>query len=176
MNTELNICGQCLKPIRSTATWEPRPGARFVEPATAQDVEAIRFWLHGLDDGELLPVRGRDHVRDDATLNPVGLSQWEFGVACKYRRRLFLLWGAVVESYLIDGCDFINLLHFEVISQPLCEPLPSSRMTSIVLSHGFCPEEGPHYLLICTLRIFLRACGYDVITPDFRPRQDMAAP
>jgi hypothetical protein len=98
---------------------------------------------------------------------------WEYGVALKQGRRLFLLWASIVESYLIDGCDYINQLHFHAEqdgSVPMEEAAVSPRAAVVVLSHGFSDIVGPAYALIQCLAGFLRANGYQVIIPDYRPR------
>jgi hypothetical protein len=101
---------------------------------------------------------------------------WEYGVALKQGRRLFLLWESTVESYLIDGCDYIDQLHFHedqdslTASEDVAGALSLPPAAVVVLSHGFSDIVGPAYALIQCLAGFLRANGHRVVVPDYRPR------
>ncbi len=155
--------------LRTTNKWQPSESSEFFVPETDDECNQIRQWIHSLPDGSLLPVRGRDNARND-TGEILHFTPWEFGILSKMKRRIFLLWSETVESYLIDGCDFSNLLHIECSRPAAPEDAPVNKKLTVILSHGFSEVDGPDYPLICTMRIFLRYQGYDVITPDFRSR------
>ncbi len=167
----LSIRDYCVRTLRSTDVWQADADGHFLEPQTALEVEEIRSWVHSLSDGEVLRVRGRDFQRSEDSQQVTGYTSWEFGVAIKIQRRLFLLWEAVVESYLVDGCDFMVLLQIQCTNQSSIhgnEAMP--RAIKVILNHGFSPDYGPQYALVCTLVVFLRAKGFEVIVPDFRSR------
>lgn len=163
--------------------------SRYLQPQSPEEAVALRDWLHTLPDGAILPVRGRDRVAGEYHDAELGESEgahasdppppladvftpWEYGVVLKHARRLFLLWEAVVESYLIDGCDYIDQLHFHEDQRQGAPPAtaPTAPRAVVVLSHGFSDEVGPNYALVQCLAGFLRANGYRVIVPDYRPR------
>jgi hypothetical protein len=143
--------------------------SQYFIPAESLDVDLIRQWLHGLSNGKIISCRGRDIIRDgEGVAN--SFTNWEIGYAVKMNRRLFLLWDTEVESILIDGCHFLDQLHFEChvdIPAPLVTS-PSSRV--VIVCHGFCFEDGPNYLFVSALTSALKVAGYHVLVPDFRPR------
>ena len=177
----LSVNGKLIKPIASTERWHPNESCQFFSPQLHEDVDILKAWISSLPDGELLPVRGRDHLRDENFTPTETYSPWEYGIALKMKRRLFLMWHEIVESYLLDGCDFMNLLHIECTDYSdnkasSCVPVFPKQNMFIILNHGFSDIDGPHYPLICTLTRFLQYHGYSVITPDFRPRYSTLNP
>lgn len=146
----------------------PSPSSNYFVPNGPQ-IDILREWIHSLPNGKILSCRGRDIIRDDDGIS-TSFTDWEIGYAIKMNRRLFLLWDTEVESVLIDGCNFLDQLHFEYVTE-----LPSSISFApnnrvVVVCHGFCYEDGPNYLFVSTLTSALKAAGYRVIVPDFRPR------
>eukprot|EP01038_Epipyxis_sp_PR26KG_P007674 gene7674-10443_t len=171
----------------------------FYEPQSTNydQIIQLRDWVYGLLDGSILKVRGRDltHVHDDMisvnimerlgpidTNNPL-FTEWEYGIAVKFERVLFLLWPEKVERYSIGSIDYINLLHFAAYSSECEESLIEIQHNSksieaaidnsdtIILCHGFSPEQGPNYPLIKLLIVWLLGFQnkrWNVIIPDFR--------
>ena len=48
----------------SDCRWAPSSEDVYYVPDSDEAGTVVRDWVHGLDDGELLPVRGRDAVGD----------------------------------------------------------------------------------------------------------------
>jgi hypothetical protein len=143
--------------------------ANYFIPQQTEEVDLIRQWLHSLENGKILSCRGRDPIREeDGTVS--SFTNWDLGYAVKMNRRVFLLWDTEVESVMIDGCNFLDQLHFEYhLEDPIPVSLPPSDRV-VMICHGFCFEHGPNYLFLSALSSALRAAGYRVIIPDFRPR------
>lgn len=146
----------------------------FFEPLDVEEAFALKNWCHALSDGDIVRVRGRDSisVTDE---NTVIYEDWENGYAIKMGNRFFLLWNKEVESLLIDGCNLLEQLHFQCTPSGCNLSLEDCRdkrtkISTIVLCHGFCEEDGPNYQLILILKNTLVAAGHHVIVPDFRPR------
>ena len=167
----ISLRGSVLSILQTTSKWQPVESSEFFIPETDEECCQIRQWIHTLPDGSLLPVRGRDYDRGDSG-DILHFTNWEFGILSKMKRRVFLMWAETVESYLIDGCDFGQLLHIECTRSAVLEEAPKTlnKNITVILSHGFSEEDGPNYPLICTMSTFLRYQGYEVITPDFRSR------
>jgi hypothetical protein len=144
----------------------------FLEPTNADEADALRHWSHSLRNGDIVRVRGRDCIAYSGDNLPV-YEPWGYGLALKMGSRFFLLWDSEVESILIDGCNFMHQLHFEcrpILNLPTSDITLPHRSLTVVLCHGFCPEDGPHYALMCVLKHALTSAGYRVIIPDFRQR------
>lgn len=143
--------------------------SNYFIPRNTQEIDILRDWIHSLQNGKILCCRGRDIIRDDDGI-PSSYTNWETGYAVKMNRRLFLLWDTEVESVLIDGCNYLDQLHFtSILELPL--PVPNhSKNRVIIVCHGFCFEDGPNYLFVSALTSALKVAGYRVIIPDFRPR------
>jgi pimeloyl-ACP methyl ester carboxylesterase len=114
--------------------------------------------------------------KEDEPLPELRFSNWEYGVALKYHRRVFLLWKEAVESCLIDGLNLMQQLHVAL-------PPPDASHTQeeesafdgttdpskvVLLAHGFSDAVGPGYPLMCVLRHMIRRKGWSVVVPDFR--------
>jgi hypothetical protein len=169
----LSIQGNTITTISSPESWEPSLTSEFIVPSNDEEFEQIKNWTLQLSDGEMVPLRGRDIIRDE-NMSFMNFSEWEYGIGIKLNRRIFLLWGSRVESVLIDGCDYVNQLHYEMnrkYDNILLESAQSiSSNLTIILSHGFSFTDGPNYALIRVLSNILRKHGYSLIIPDFRPR------
>jgi hypothetical protein len=132
---------------------------------------SFKNWSLSLSDGELLHVRGRDVSRgEDGAVS--GFTEWESGLALKSEDSFFFLWRNLVEKLKIKNINFYEQLHFECSASVSNDSLAISgkSLPTIVLCHGFCPESGPNYPLICVLSLLLRSCGFVVAVPDFRER------
>lgn len=141
----------------------------FYTPSDSHDFETIRDWLHSLRNGKLIYCRGRDIVRNDEGIFE-SYTNWEYGYALKMNRRLFFMWDNDVESIMIDGCNFLEQLHFECFETPPIYHSMNFSNRVLVLCHGFCFEHGPNYPFIAALTSALSTLGYRVLIPDFRPR------
>ena len=157
----------------NAAVWPAKPDSlAYFEPSNEEEANILRNWCHSVTDGELLRVRGRDWVEEgDVRV----LGAWAYGLALKQGRRFFLLWETEVESVLVDGINYRDQLHFECMDHtsmvwPVSAVESCDKRTTVILCHGFCEENGPHYALIQVLRHALTSCGYELVVPDFRPR------
>jgi hypothetical protein len=146
------------------------PCHKYYEPISTDEVDTLRSWIHSLDDGKILYARGRDICRNSEG-NFADFSAWETGLVLKFRRRLFLLWEDYVESILIDGCNFLDQLHFDTIEEFVDDSCPTEfDHKRIVLCHGFCYDDGPNYAFLKALGSSLSTIGFHISIPDFRPR------
>lgn len=157
-------------PLYDFDSWPPNAESSFFEPANDGEATEVRAWAHGLSDGALFPVRGRDLLNPETLESELG--PWEYGIALKYKRRLLLLWPTAVESCLIDGVNFVAQLHVTLLQPPVItgEAIPCAEINLLALAHGFSPEDGPHYALCSALQDLVRAVGgWTLVVPDFRP-------
>eukprot|EP00457_Paulinella_chromatophora_P011139 gb/GEZN01011265.1/.p1 GENE.gb/GEZN01011265.1/~~gb/GEZN01011265.1/.p1 ORF type:complete len:358 (+),score=27.46 gb/GEZN01011265.1/:64-1137(+) len=166
--------------------WLPGAHDEFFAPELTtqgcQQVGLIKEQLHAVRDGVRFAVRGRDYGplrRDDAGMPSRLFSKWEYGVAQKMGQRLHFLWrDGETEDFLIDGIDYIHLIHFRLSGPPI-ESKHSARSVMgttavstdnfVVIAHGYSPQPGPNYPLIRTLERVARKAGWSVVVPDFRP-------
>ena len=145
----------------------------YFSPSLLEEIDLLRSWLHSLENGKLIYCRGRDILRNEEGIFE-SFSNWEYGYALKMNRRLFFLWEKDVESLLIDGCNFLDQLHFECSETlPIYHSINFFNRT-VVVCHGFCYENGPNYPFIAALTSALATIGYHVIIPDFRPRYSIS--
>lgn len=178
----LHINGCTINTARGPNDLFERDLKTYFEPPFDFDViESLKAWSLSLVDGALIQVRGRDISRgEDGAIR--GFTEWEEGLALKTEDSFFLLWGHLVEKLQIKSINFYEQLHFqcspdcsdlvneESANIASCDVLKQKHLPIIVLCHGFCPESGPHYALICALGELLQTSGFVVIVPDFRER------
>lgn len=145
--------------------WYPTDEDIFYEPQELSDAEKVGKFLHFLPDGTCLPMRGRDWQSVD-TFTP-----WSYGVAIKNGSRLFFLYeSGDIESFLVCGVNYLELVHF-IFPRPRARfslPLPDSDHV-VVISHGWSEIAGPDYPFIRTLQSVAASMKWKVIIPDFRP-------
>lgn len=141
----------------------------FYIPLNVEEINQIRYWLESLQNGKLIYCRGRDIIRNNEGIFE-SFSNWEYGYALKMNRRLFFLWDNDVESIMIDGCNFLDQLHFECFeSLPIHNRIEFNNRV-LMVCHGFCFDYGPNYPFVAALTSALSTIGYRVLIPDFRPR------
>jgi hypothetical protein len=109
--------------------WEPAIDASYHPIDVSNTAAAIKSILEQAADGSLFPVRGRDSLEIPMVHAPLQYGPWEYGIAVKWHRRIFMLWPEAVESCLIDGLDLINQVRSVVniiIFQPWLHATPPS--------------------------------------------------
>jgi hypothetical protein len=157
-------------PPTNALEWFPQEEDVFFVPHNFEVLEDIKTYLHSLSDGVCLPLRARDWE------SVATFTDWSNGVGIKNHTRIFFLYETgVIESFLIDGINYYDLVHFVV-------PRPNRRIDSehqstdpkkvVVLSHGWSFDLGPDYPLIRTLQSVATQLGWKVVVPDYRPSYD----
>src|SRR3990167_1094363 len=151
--------------------WFPIESDIFLTP-TVEDCAIIKCALHSLPNGTCIPTRGRDWTGEDT------FTDWEHGVAIKNDSRLFFLYdNGKIESFLIDGINFYQLVHFVKprIKRNSDEVINVDHKKVVILSHGWSYELGPDYPLIRTLQTIGMKLGWHVVVPDFRPSYEFGS-
>eukprot|EP01094_Clydonella_sp_ATCC50884_P014814 TRINITY_DN25392_c0_g1_i1.p1 TRINITY_DN25392_c0_g1~~TRINITY_DN25392_c0_g1_i1.p1 ORF type:complete len:445 (-),score=107.56 TRINITY_DN25392_c0_g1_i1:76-1410(-) len=119
--------------------WYARPRDHFVYARTREDVSRIAALVHALPDGCYIPIRGRDFEwADSGALGmeseggrraPMRVGEWDYGTAVKCQSRLYFLYDSGdIESFLIDGINFHELVHF--VRADLPRPLDGEQCLS----------------------------------------------